>query len=161
MALSQLKPSEQGGTHDPHSFNPGPGFRVFNNSRSLRDHTGWRQFLLNFGKTNMKLGTQLGQKAKAVLECLRKNGKLNRLDLEMKLNIGPLAKTINGMYAMHYIKQFGGQAGMYEITKMGRVALGENLALNEVVSTRICNGSMREVYVPNVHLTQRYGVARV
>jgi carbon monoxide dehydrogenase subunit G len=57
----------------------------------------------------MKLGTQLGQKAKAVLECLRKNGKLNRLDLEMKLNIGPLSKTINGMYAMHYIKQFGGK----------------------------------------------------
>ena len=56
----------------------------------------------------MKLGTQLGQKARAVLECLRKNGKLNRLDLEMKLNIGPLSKTINGMYAMHYIKQFGG-----------------------------------------------------
>jgi hypothetical protein len=110
----------------------------------------------------MKLGTQLGQKARAVLECLLKNGKLNRLDLEMKLNIGPLAKTINGMYGMHYIKQFGGQAGMYEISKMGRVALGENLALNEeVVSTRICNVSMREVYVPNVHLTQRYGVARV
>jgi hypothetical protein len=109
----------------------------------------------------MKLGTQLGQKARAVLECLRKNGKLNRLDLEMKLNIGPLSKTINGMYAMHYIKQFNGQVGMYEITKMGRVALGEELALNEPVSTRICNGSMREVYVPNVHLTQRYGVARV
>jgi hypothetical protein len=109
----------------------------------------------------MKLGTQLGQKAKAVLECLRKNGKLNRLDLEMKLNIGPLSKTINGMYAMHYIKQFSGQVGIYEITKMGRVALGEELALNDVVSTRICNGSMREVYVPDLHLTQRHGVARV
>jgi hypothetical protein len=65
------------------------------------------------------------------------------------------------MYAMHYIKQFGGQIGIYEITKMGRVALGEELASNDVVSTRICNGSMREVYVPDLHLTQRHGVARL
>ena len=109
----------------------------------------------------MKLGSQLGQKAIAVLECLRKNGKLNRLDLEMKLAIGPLAKTINGMYGMHYIKKFGGQVGIYEITKLGRAALGEEMALNEPVSTRFCNGSMREVYNPETHLTQRYGVARV
>lgn len=108
----------------------------------------------------MKLGTQLGQKAIAVLECLRKNGRMNRLDLEMKLSIGPLSKTINGMYGMHYIKNCG-QAGIYEITKMGRVALGEELALNEPVSTRFCNGSMSEVYNPATHLTQRYGVARV
>lgn len=109
----------------------------------------------------MKLGTQLGQKARAVLECLRKNGKLNRLDLEMKLAIGPLSKTINAMYGMHYIKQFSGQVGIYEITKLGRMALGENLVMSECISTRVCNGSMREVYNPDTHLPQRYGVARV
>jgi hypothetical protein len=109
----------------------------------------------------MKPGAQLGQKARAVLECLRKNGKLNRLDLEMKLNIGPLAKTINGMYGLHYIKRFGNQVGLYEITKLGRIALGEELTISEPASMKICNGAMREIYDPSTHLTARYGVARV
>lgn len=109
----------------------------------------------------MRAGGQLGAKARAVLECLRKNTKLNRLDLEMMINLGPLSSTIGGMYGMRYIKQHGGQIGLYEITKLGRHALGEELELTEPSEIRFCNGSMREPYVPDVHLSQRYGVARV
>lgn len=107
------------------------------------------------------IGTQLGTKAKAVLECLRKNGKLNRLDLERLINLGPLAITISGMYGIFYIKQYAGQRGIYEITKLGRQALGEALTTTEPAQMRVCNGSMTERYVPDIHLHQRLGVARL
>lgn len=109
----------------------------------------------------MRAGGQLGAKGRAVLECLRKNTKLNRLDMERLINLGPLGSTIGGMMGMHYIKQHGGQIGLYEITRMGRGALGEEMALPSPTQVRICNGSMREPYVPDVHLSQRYGVSRI
>lgn len=103
----------------------------------------------------------MGTKSRAVLECLRKNGKLNRLDLEMKLNIGQLGQTINRMYGLGYIKTPLGIPGMYELTRAGRTALGESLTLDAPEITRICNGTSREIYVPSVHLIARVGVARV
>lgn len=103
----------------------------------------------------------MGTKSRAILECLRKNGKLNRLDLEMKLSIPMLASTINRMYGLGYIKTPLGIAGVYEITRAGRLALGESLTLDTPKITRICNGSSRELYVPSVHLSPRSGVARV
>jgi len=106
-------------------------------------------------------GSQMGSKSKAILECLRKNGKLNRLDLEMKLNIGPLNTTINRMYQLGYVKNPIGIAGMYEITQAGRVALGEALEIKSAGVERICNGSSREIYIPGIHSVARVGIARV
>lgn len=103
----------------------------------------------------------MGTKSRGVLECLRKNGKLNRLDLEMKLNIGKLGPVINRMFGLGYIKTPLGIAGMYEITKAGRLALGESLTLETPKTTRICNGTSKEIYNPNTDLLPRYGVARV
>lgn len=103
----------------------------------------------------------MGSKSRGVLECLRKNGKLNRLDLEMKLNMGPLAPVINRMYGMAYIKTPLGIPGMYEITRAGRVALGESLEIEAPKEMRICGGTSREIYNPAIHLISRVGVARV
>ena len=103
----------------------------------------------------------MGAKSRAVLECLRKNGKLNRLDLEMKLAIGQLSITINRMYGLGYLKTPLGIPGMYEITNAGRVALGESLEVASPIVTRICNGSSRELYIPGVHSVARVGIARV
>lgn len=103
----------------------------------------------------------MGTKSRGVLECLRKNGKLNRLDLEMKLNTGNLGPVINRLYGLVYIKTPLGIPGMYEITKAGRAALGESLTLDTPTSTRICNGTSREIYNPKTDLAPRYGVARL
>lgn len=109
----------------------------------------------------VKPGSQMGTKSRAVLECLRKNGKLNRLDLEMKLGMSQLGPVINRMYGLAYIKTPVGIAGMYEITSAGREALREALEIEPPKEMRICNGSMRDVYVPSLHLAARLGVARV
>jgi hypothetical protein len=106
-------------------------------------------------------GPQMGTKSRAILECLRKNGKLNRLDLEMKLNIGPLNTTINRMYGLGYIKNPIGIAGMYEITQAGRIALGESLSINSSGINRICNGTMKGIYNPLTDGVSRIGLARV
>jgi len=103
----------------------------------------------------------MGTKSRAVLECLRKNGRLNRLDLEMKLAMSQLGPVINRMYGLGYIKQFSGQIGLYELTRAGREALGESLTLETPTKTRICNGTSREIYNPATDLLPRYGVARV
>lgn len=106
-------------------------------------------------------GSQMGTKSRAILECLRKNGKLNRLDLEMKLNIGQLNTAIKRMYGLGYVKNPTGIAGMYEITQAGRIALGESLAINSPVIDRICNGTMTSVYNPLKDGISRIGLARV
>lgn len=103
----------------------------------------------------------MGTKSCAILECLRKNGKMNRLDLEMRLGISQLGSAINRMYGLGYIKNPTGLSGIYELTKTGRAALGESLTLETPVITRICNGTSKEIYNPNTHLLPRYGVARV
>jgi len=108
-----------------------------------------------------KPGSQMGTKSRAILECLRKNTRLNRLDLEMKLGMSQLGNTINRLYGLGYIKQFGGQIGVYELTKAGRVALGEALTIEAPSIIRICNATSREIYNPSVHLISRVGVARV
>ena len=105
--------------------------------------------------------SRMGVKSKAVLECLRKNGKLNGLDLEMKLNMGKLSNVTGRLFGLGYVKNFAGQKGLYEITKAGREALGESISLETPAYTKICNGTSTEVYNPAVHLSQRYGVARV
>jgi hypothetical protein len=106
-------------------------------------------------------GSQMGTKSRAILECLRKNGKLNRLDLEMKLSIGPLKMTINRLYGLGYIKNPVGISGMYEVTKAGRTALGEDLAIKTTGAERICNGTMKSIYNPLVDGVSRVGLARV
>jgi hypothetical protein len=107
----------------------------------------------------MKPGSQLGQKAKAVLECLRKHGPLNRLDLERILAIAPLSVPINGMNAVGYI--VSGAGGKYTITRAGRVALGEALEITAPKSYRYCNGTMTSVYNPARDGVSRIGLARV
>ena len=109
----------------------------------------------------VKPGSVMGTKSRAVLECLRKNGKLNRLDLEMKLGMSQLGPVVNRLYGLAYIKTPSGIAGMYEITRANREALGESLTIEAPTITRICNGTSREIYNPAIHLTTRYGVARV
>jgi hypothetical protein len=106
----------------------------------------------------MKPGSQLGQKAKAVLECLRKHGPLNRLDLERILAIAPLFTPINGMLGRGYILN---GAGKYTITRAGRVALGEALEITAPKSFRYCNGTMTSVYNPATDGVSRIGLARV
>lgn len=106
-------------------------------------------------------GRQLGAKSRAILECLRKNGKLNRLDLEMKLNLGPLHRSINSMYGLAYIKNPTGISGMYEITKAGRIALGESLSIASSGIDKICNGTMKWIYNPLTDGVARIGLARV
>ena len=106
-------------------------------------------------------GSQMGTKSRAILECLRKNGKLNCLDLEMKLNIGNLRITINRMYGLGYIKNPTGISGMYEITKAGRIALGESLSVPSSGIERICNGTMKGIYNPLTDGVSRVGLARV
>lgn len=108
-----------------------------------------------------KPGSMMGTKSRGVLECLRKNGKLNRLDLEMKLNTGNLGTVINRMFGLGYVKTPFGIPGMYEITRAGRAALGESLTIDAPEITRICNGTSREIYNPSIHLLPRSGVARV
>ena len=108
-----------------------------------------------------KPGSQMGTKSRAVLECLRKNPRSNRLDLEMKLGMGQLGPVNNRLFGLGYIKQAHGLPGRYEITNAGREALGEALEVKAPSITRICNGTSREVYNPSVHLSARVGVARV
>lgn len=107
-----------------------------------------------------KPGSQMGTKSRAVLECLSKNPRLNRLDLEMKLGMGQLGPVNNRLFGLGYIKQ-SGMPGRYEITKAGREALGEALEIKAPLITRICNGTSREIYNPSIHLLARVGVARV
>ena len=106
----------------------------------------------------MKPGSQLGQKAKAVLECLRKHGPLNRLDLERILSIAPLFTPINGMLGRGYILN---GTGKYTITRAGRVALGEALELAAPKSFRYCNGTMTSVYDPATDRVSRIGLAQI
>jgi hypothetical protein len=106
-------------------------------------------------------GSQMGTKSRAVLECLRKNGKLNRLDLEMKLGMSQLGPVTNRLYGIGYIKTPQGITGMYEITQAGRIALGEAVEMKPYGNDRICGGSMRELYIPGVHSVARVGIARV
>jgi hypothetical protein len=79
----------------------------------------------------------------------------------MKLNIGNLRITINRMYGLGYIKNPIGIAGMCEITKAGRVALGEALEIRSSGVDRICNGTMTSVYNPATDGISRVGLARV
>jgi hypothetical protein len=109
-----------------------------------------------------KAGSQMGAKSKGVLECLRKNGRLNRLDLEMKLNIGQLHSTVTRLCDMGAIKRcIGNSVGQYEITRHGRVCLGEALEITEPKATRYCNGTMTSVYNPAKDGISRIGLARV
>lgn len=114
-------------------------------------------------KNLSRVGSQLGTKSRGVLECLRKHGRKNRLDLEMMLNLGNLTQTMTRMCEMGYIKRcnLGTHVGMFEITKLGRVALGESLEIEAPKEMRICGGTIREVYNPAIHLVSRVGVARV
>ena len=107
-----------------------------------------------------KPGSQMGTKSRAVLECLSKNPRLNRLDLEMKLSMGQIGPVNNRLFGLGYIKQ-SGLHGRYEITNSGREALGEALEIKAPSITKICNGTSREIYNPSVHLLARVGVARV
>ena len=114
-------------------------------------------------KNLSRIGSQMGPKSKGVLECLRKHGRKNRLDLEMMLNLGNLTQTMTRMCEMGYIKRcnLGTHVGMFEITKLGRVALGESLEIEAPREMRICGGTSREIYNPAIHLVSRIGVARV
>lgn len=101
---------------------------------------------------NMKPGSQMGIKAKGVLECLRKNGRKNKLDLEMMLGM-QLGPTLTRMENLAYITKcrHGSATGCYEITNNGRIALGESITLSVPSYAPISNATMREPYVPGVH----------
>ena len=107
-------------------------------------------------------GAQLGQKAKAILNALRNNGRKNRLDLEMM--IGPqLSETIRRMERLGFVsvRRNGNAAGCYEITNQGRIALGEALSIPAPAVSIICNATMPRDsrYDPSVHNTSRIGLA--
>jgi hypothetical protein len=107
-------------------------------------------------------GSQMGTKSRAILECLRKNGRKNRLDLEMLLNMGPLGPALSRLGGMSYVIRgmHGSATGCYEITRQGRAALGEALELTPPQEIRVCNATMSGRYIPEIHNTARIGVAR-
>jgi len=109
-------------------------------------------------------GSQMGTKSRAVLECLRKNGRKNRLDLEMLLNMGPLGPTLNKLCMKYCIARgtHGSANGLYEITKLGRASLGESLTLAEPTAIRICAATVPKghYYNPAIHGVARSGIAR-
>ena len=99
-----------------------------------------------------KAGSQMGIKAKGLLECLRKNGRKNKLDLEMMLSM-QLTSTLNRMERMSYITKcrHGSATGCYEITNNGRIALGESITLSVPSYAPISNATMSDPYLPGVH----------
>jgi hypothetical protein len=108
-------------------------------------------------------GSQMGTKSRAILECLRKNGRKNRLDLEMLLSIGPLSAALSRLSLLAYVVKAspsGVDSGIYDITRQGRQALGEALDLPEPKTVRFCNASTTGPYIPSIHNTSRIGVAR-
>jgi hypothetical protein len=109
-------------------------------------------------------GSQIGTKSRAILECLRQNGRKNRLDLEMLLNMGPLGKVLERLRHVACISMTahgGNGVGIYDITRHGRQALGESLDLPEPKTTRFCNASMREPLQYEADTTMgRVGLAR-
>ena len=105
----------------------------------------------------------MGTKSRAILECLRQNGRKNRLDLEMLLNMGPLSKTLDRLRHVAYISMTthgGNGVGIYDITRQGRQSLGESLNLPEPKTIKFCNASMTGLYVPAIHNNSRIGIAR-
>jgi hypothetical protein len=98
-------------------------------------------------------GSQMGTKSRAILECLRKHGRKNRLDLEMILSIGPFGPAVSRLKGFGYIAKVshGSAMGCYEITRQGRVALGEALALPEPTAIRICAATTSGHYIPGLH----------
>ena len=98
-------------------------------------------------------GSQMGTKSRAILECLRKNGRKNRLDLEMLLNMGPLGPALSRLHGASYVIRgsHGSATGCYEITRQGRAALGETLALPEPTAIRICAATSTGNYIPGLH----------
>jgi len=97
-------------------------------------------------------GSQMGTKSRAVLECLRKNGRKNRLDLEMLLSMA-LGPTLNRLGGLNYITKcmHGSATGCYEITRFGRAAIGESMALNVPSYAPITGATMTKPYVPGLH----------
>lgn len=106
----------------------------------------------NLGNCIKKPGSQLGVKSKAVLECLRKNGRRNKLDLEMLLRM-QLGPTLNRMESFAYVIKcrHGSATGCYEITNNGRAALGESIKLNVPSYAPITGATMFDPYVPGLH----------
>ena len=98
-------------------------------------------------------GSQMGTKSRAILECLRKNGRKNRLDLEMLLNMGPLGPALSRLHGTSYVIRgsHGSATGCYEITRQGRAALGESLALPDPTAMRICAATSTGHYIPGLH----------
>jgi DNA-binding PadR family transcriptional regulator len=107
-------------------------------------------------------GSQMGVKTRAILECLRKNGRKNRLDLEMMLNIGQLRQSLNRLCSTQYVNKctHGSATGCYEITRLGRIALGESIEIPRPKEIRICAATTSGHYTPAIHSISRIGLAR-
>lgn len=106
-------------------------------------------------------GSQMGTKSRAVLELLQKGRPTNRLDMEMKLGY-PVGSTLSRLIGLAYIKRstYGSGNGCYEITKNGRMALGEVLASPAPAYAPIINATMHDPYIPSIQNVSRIGVAR-
>ena len=105
----------------------------------------------------------LGVKSRAVLECLRKNGRKNRLDIEMMLSMGQLTRTLTRLVGLQYIylSSNGAQgSSLYSITRQGCIALGESFELPTPQQVKFCNATTTGNYIPGIHNTSRIGVAR-
>ena len=97
-------------------------------------------------------GSQMGTKSRAILELLRKGKPTNRLDIEMMLGY-PVAETISRLIQLTFIRKstWGSGNGCYEITNIGRQALGESLALPDPTAMRICAATSTGHYIPGLH----------
>jgi hypothetical protein len=106
-------------------------------------------------------GSQMGTKSRAILELLRKGTPKNKLDIEMILGY-PVPETLHRLVGLSFVRksQWGSGNGCYEITTIGRKALGETLASSMPKYAPHINSTMTEIYNPAVHNTSRIGVAR-
>lgn len=106
-------------------------------------------------------GSRLGDKTLGILNILTKGTPRNRLDLEMMLSFAA-TNPLSRLLAAGYVRKatWGHTTGCYEITHLGRHALGEAITLPTPAYAPVINATMREPYIPAVHNVSRIGVAR-
>ena len=95
---------------------------------------------------------QLGDTKAAILHHLHMHGATSKMDLEMKLNLGSLAKYISNMCTHGHIVQIRDplRDKHYKITNAGRISIGVTVPDQSPIVTarRICNASMQSHYDP-------------
>lgn len=112
-------------------------------------------------KDQHRAGTQMGTKSRAILELLHRTKPTNALDIDRLLGM-PCSAALARMQTLGYVRKatHGPVNGCYEITDLGRMAIGEAAALPKPAYIPHIAATMRGIYDPRVHNVSRIGVAR-